>query len=107
MKWIVEFPGRRQGRRMTNTDVETLPVDAHVPFSIRVLRRFNWLLLALLRSPLHGALSRDLIQLSYRGRRSGRQFALPLSYAEGGDRLYLCTRNSRWWYNLRDGHPVE
>lgn len=92
---------------MTKTNAEVLPVDAHVPVSIRVLRRFNWLLLALLRSPLHGALSRDLVQLSYRGRRSGRQLALPLSYAEGGGRVYLCTRTSHWWHNLRDGQPVE
>jgi hypothetical protein len=88
------------------TDAEALR-DTHVPFSIRVLRRFNWLLLAILRSPLHGALSRDLLQLSYRGRRSGRSLALPLSYADGDGRIYLCTRTSRWWHNLRDGQPVE
>jgi len=92
---------------MTMTHDEALPLDTHVPLSIRVLRRFNWLLGAMLRSPLHRPLSRDLLVLDYTGRRSGRRYALPLSYVEHDGRLYLCTRNSQWWHNLRGGAAVE
>lgn len=92
---------------MTTTTTDTLPLDEHVPFSIRVLRRFNWLIRALLRSPLHGLLSRDLIELEYVGHKSGQRRALPLSYAEHGGNLYLCSRTSLWWRNLRGGAPVE
>lgn len=92
---------------MTTAVSEALPRDEHVPFSIRVLRRFNWLIRAILRSPLHGMMSRDLVQLDYVGHKSGKRRALPLSYAEHDGRLYLCSRNSLWWRNLRGGAPVD
>lgn len=80
---------------------------AAVPFSIRALRRLNPLIRALLGSPAHRLLSRDLLVLTYRGRRSGRPFALPLSYVTLGERVYLCTRNSRWCGNFAVAAPVE
>jgi hypothetical protein len=91
----------------TTTASEALSRDEHVPFSIRVLRRFNWLIRAILRSPLHGMMSRDLVQLDYVGHKSGKRLSLPLSYAEHDGRLYLCSRNSLWWRNLRGGAQVE
>jgi hypothetical protein len=91
---------------MPTTASEVLPRDEHVPFSIRVLRHFNWLIRAILRSPLHGMMSRDLVQLDYVGHKSGKRLTLPLSYAEHDGRLYLCSRNSLWWRNLRGGAPV-
>jgi deazaflavin-dependent oxidoreductase (nitroreductase family) len=82
---------------------------ADIPMAIRVLRRLEPVVLALLGSPLHRLLSRDVLVLDYRGRRSGRRYRLPLSYVGDGDRLYLCTRpeGSRWWRNLRGGADVE
>lgn len=73
----------------------------NVPPSIRLLRRFNWLMRAALRSPLHGMLSGDLLVLEYTGAKTGRRRVLPLSYVEHDGRLYLCTRTSVWWRNLR------
>jgi hypothetical protein len=78
-----------------------------VPLAIRVLRRLNPLIVALLRSPLHRVMSRGLLVLTYVGAKTGARHTLPLSYAEVGGRPYLCTRSSRWWRNLRDGRPVE
>ena len=75
--------------------------DDHVPASIRLLRRFNGLIRATLRSPLHGLLSRDLLVLEYTGARTRQRRVLPLSYVEHAGRLYLCTRTSLWWRNLR------
>src|SRR5262245_14793144 len=80
--------------------------DAPLPLAIRVLRRLNPLIAALLRSPFHRLVSRDLLLLTYVGRRSGRRRTLPLSYVTVGDRLYLCTRSSRWWRSWRPGAPV-
>ena len=82
--------------------------DSPVPFSIRLLRRAKPLVLALLRSPLHRLLSADILALTWRGRRSGREYTLPLSYVRAPDRndvVYLCTRpeGSRWWRNFRGG----
>jgi hypothetical protein len=95
---------------MSDTAAPSIPgsVSAKepVPFSIRVLRRLNPAMIAVLRSPLHAALSRSLLVLAYTGRHSGTRYELPLSYATIGERTYLCTRNSKWCHNLRDGRPV-
>lgn len=82
------------------TSAETLPV------AIRVLRRLNPAIGWILRSPLHGVLSRDLLLLTYVGAKTGARRTLPLSYVEVGGRPYLCTRTSGWWRNLRNGRPV-
>jgi deazaflavin-dependent oxidoreductase (nitroreductase family) len=81
--------------------------EEHVPPSIRLLRRFNWSIRALLRSRLHGLLSRDLLVLEYTGAKTRQRRVLPLSYVEHEGRLYLCTRNSLWWRNLRTEPAVE
>lgn len=78
-----------------------------LPIAIRVLRRLNPGIGWLLRSPLHGVLSRDLLLLTYVGAKTGVRRTLPLSYVEVGGRPYLCTRTSGWWRNLRNGRPVE
>ena len=72
-------------------------LEPPLPLAIRVLRRCNPLIAALLRSPFHGLLSGNLLLLTYVGRRTGRRRSLPLSYVAVRDRLYLCTRSSRWW----------
>lgn len=78
-----------------------------LPLSIRLLRRLNPLVTAILRSPLHGLLSKDLLLLDHVGARSGRRRVLPLSYVEIDGRPYLCTRSSLWWRNLRAMPRVE
>lgn len=60
---------------------------------------------AVLRSPLHGWMSGRLILLSFTGRKSGKQYTLPVGYQQEGERLYLFTHSS-WWKNLRGGAPV-
>lgn len=89
----------------------TIPAGAAsaqpLPLAIRVLRRLNSTIARLLRSPLHGVLSRNLLLMTYRGAKSGATRTLPLSYVEVGGRPYLCTRSSAWWRNLRNGRAVE
>ncbi len=95
---------------MENTRTRSLAAAAPaIPFPVRVLRRLRPLVAALLGSPLHGLLSRDVLLLGYAGRRSGRRYVLPLSYVEVGGALYLCTRpeGSDWWRNLRGGADVD
>jgi hypothetical protein len=96
---------------MRDDTVTTFPAatttEPPVPLSIRVLRRLNPAIAAILRSPLHGLLSGNLLLLTYVGPKSGIPRTLPLSYVEVGGRPYLCTRSSRWWRNLRNGASVE
>jgi hypothetical protein len=83
--------------------------SAHVvPLPVRILRRMKPLVVGILRSPLHGLLSGDILVMTWTGRRSGARHTLPLSYVRLGSRLYLCTRpeGSRWWLNLRSGPEV-
>jgi hypothetical protein len=84
-----------------NTATRTRP--PHRPFANR------WVL-ALLRSPLHRLLDPGLRELRYRGHRSGRQIALPVMYAQSGDRFVVLVGNApakTWWRNFETPTPVE
>lgn len=60
----------------------------------------------ILRSPLHGLVSDYLLLLTFHGRKSGKQYTIPLGYARQGETILLFT-NYSWWKNLRGGAPVQ
>lgn len=60
----------------------------------------------LLRSPLHGLLSRQLMLLAFEGRKSRKRYEVVVGRHEVGDTL-LVPSGSRWRLNLRGGAPVE
>lgn len=61
----------------------------------------------ILRSPLHGLLSRSLLLMTVTGRRSGRLLTFPVQYVGRGDDLLVVSKASRrWWRNLEGGAPV-
>ena len=71
----------------------------------------NAVVLAVLRSRAHRLLSGSAIELRYTGRRSGRQYVLPVQYAGTGtgDRLVVRPQrwqHSTWWRNFRTPQPV-
>jgi hypothetical protein len=64
---------------------------------------------AVLRSPLHGMLSKSLMLLTVTGRMSGRSFTFPVQYVrEGKEVLVLAGRaeGKTWWRNLLEPAPV-
>jgi deazaflavin-dependent oxidoreductase (nitroreductase family) len=70
----------------------------------------NLFVIGLLRSPLHRLASRSLLLVTYRGRRSGNRFTIPVMYAEHEGTLTIYVGHSerkRWWRNLRGGAEVE
>jgi hypothetical protein len=73
----------------------------------RLFRFANPLVRAVLRSPLHRLLSGRLLVLSYRGRRSGRTFEIPVRYAEtdDGKLVVVATWPERklWWRSFDGG----
>lgn len=81
----------------------------HIPVSIRVLRKLRPVVVGILRSPLHAVMSREVLLLTYTGRKSGARYTFPLSFVEKNSKLYLCTRpeGSKWWLNLRGGRDVD
>ena len=75
---------------------------------MRLQKLYNPVVAAILRSPLHGLMSKSVMLLTYRGRRSGRAFATPISYVrDGEDLLAVASRDHTWWKNLRGGARVR
>jgi deazaflavin-dependent oxidoreductase (nitroreductase family) len=70
----------------------------------------NTFAMGVLRSPLHGMMSRSLLILTYEGRRSGATYSLPLQYVEDGDTLAIWAGNASektWWRNFTTPALVE
>lgn len=60
-----------------------------------------------LRSPVHGLLSRNTLLLEFKGRKSGKSYTTPVSYYEHDGQVDCFTdRNNTWWRNLVDGNEV-
>ena len=77
---------------------------AQPPLPKWIFAVLNPVVTALLRSPLHALLSHELIVLSVTGRKSGKQYAVPVSYLQQDNRLYFSSL-AGWWQNL-PGAPV-
>jgi deazaflavin-dependent oxidoreductase (nitroreductase family) len=97
--------------RVMSQSTLSVPVSASsaesLPVAIRVLRRLNPAIAWILRSRVHAVMSRNLLLMTYVGAKTGVSRTLPLSYVEVGGRIYLCTRSSAWWRNLRNGRAVD
>ena len=76
---------------------------------LRMMRFFNPVISALLRSAFHGLVSGRILLLTYTGRKSGRRYTLPVGYIRDGDALLVVCQHSelkQWWRNLRHDAPV-
>jgi len=71
-----------------------------------VPRVVNVLVKIILRSPLHGLMSKNRMLLTFRGRKSGKVYTTPVSYFREGENI-VCFTDSSWWKNLRGGAPVR
>src|SRR5262249_49815913 len=69
------------------------------------LRIINPFVSTILRSPLHGILSRDVLLLTFTGRRSGKRITIPVGYTRDGETLTVFSTHA-WWKNLRGGASV-
>ncbi len=72
---------------------------------------YNAIMAGLLRSPLHGLLSKSTMLMTYTGRKSGKVYSTPMNYVlthEAGAEVLITTsyRHRTWWRNLRGGVPV-
>ena len=62
----------------------------------------------LLRSSLHGLMSKNTLLLEFQGRKSGRALSTPISYYVDGQAAHCFTnRNFGWWRNLSNGQDVR
>lgn len=70
----------------------------------------NTLTTGMLKSPLHGVMSKGLLVLEYEGRRSGKRYEVPLQYIEDDGTLYIWAGNAgqkTWWRNFTKPAPVR
>ncbi len=59
-----------------------------------------------LRSPMHGMVSKFILLITFTGRKSGKTYTTPVGYSQHDDQVYICT-HANWWKNLRGGAPVR
>ena len=58
-----------------------------------------------LRSAIHGMVSKTVLLITFTGRKSGNTYTTPVSYSQSDDHVYIFT-HANWWKNLRSGAPV-
>jgi len=58
-----------------------------------------------LRSPVHGMVSKNILLITFSGRKSGKAYTTPVSYSQSGDRVTIFT-HAAWWKNLQGEAPV-
>ena len=58
-----------------------------------------------LRSPVHGMVSKTVLLITFTGRKSGKTYTTPVSYSQHGDQVTIFT-HADWWKNLRGGASV-
>jgi hypothetical protein len=72
----------------------------------RLMRVANVPMRRLLRLPFRTPLSGRLMLLTFTGRKTGRTYHQPVSYAPDGDTL-LTPAGGRWKLNLREGEAIR
>jgi deazaflavin-dependent oxidoreductase (nitroreductase family) len=70
--------------------------------------RYNGLISWLLRSPLHGLVSKSILLIEVKGRKSGQAISVPVNYIRDGNTLWVISlRRRKWWRNLIGGAAVN
>jgi len=71
-----------------------------------LFRLLNPTMKALLWSPFHVLVSSKIMVLSFTGRKSGKQYATPVSYYREDQQVW-CFTHSAWWRNFGTGAVVK
>jgi deazaflavin-dependent oxidoreductase (nitroreductase family) len=58
-----------------------------------------------LRSPVHGMVSKTILLINFTGRKSRKTYTTPVSYSQYDNQVYIFT-HATWWKNLRSDAPV-
>lgn len=93
--------------RTRNEEVmhHTAQREGQIPAQPHNHRILNHLMTALLRSPFHHVVSKDLMLITFTGRKSGQRFTTPVTYSTEGE-MIIFHSTQRWWKNLEGGAQV-
>jgi hypothetical protein len=64
----------------------------------------------ILRSRFHRWMSASVLLITYHGRKSGKEFTLPVNYAQDGVFVFIMPgmpEKKSWWRNFREKTPVR
>jgi deazaflavin-dependent oxidoreductase (nitroreductase family) len=70
---------------------------------------WNPIVRLILRSPLHGMMSKSLMLITYTGQKSGKEYTLPVMYLEDAPNIYVMPgmpEKKVWWHNIHTKTPV-
>lgn len=78
----------------------------------KLFRWINPLVSVASNTPFHWLFSHQVMVLKFKGRRSGKSYAIPVSYmlgdaAHGRQLLCMTDMNGLWWKNLIDARCIE
>jgi len=59
----------------------------------------------ILRSPLHGMISKSILLVTFNGRKSGKTYTTPVSYSQQNGQVHIFT-HAAWWKNLKKDAKV-
>jgi hypothetical protein len=65
----------------------------------------NKVMSTVIRSPLHGMVSKSIMLITFTGRKSGKTYTTPISYTRNDD-LVTAFTHAKWVRNLDGGAPV-
>jgi hypothetical protein len=86
------------------TDQSPAVTLSHPPDAL--LRAINPIMRALLRTPVMGSMRKQMMVVSFSGRKSGRRYSIPLSAHRIDNDIYAIT-SATWKHNFRDGADAE
>lgn len=72
--------------------------------------RLNPLVVGVLRSPFHWLLSFGLMLITVTGRRSGREYTIPVGYQRDGELITVLASEAptkQWWRNFETPSPTR
>jgi len=71
---------------------------------------FNPFVRLILRSPFHRLMSKNVMLITYQGQKTGREYTLPVQYAEDSEVVYVIPgmpEKKIWWHNIHKDTPVR
>jgi hypothetical protein len=74
-----------------------------------IWRILNPITIAIANSPLHFLISHSILVLKFKGVKSGKNYAIPVSYIKVGDNQVCCVtdRPNIWWRNLKNITEID
>jgi hypothetical protein len=68
---------------------------------------YNPIMRWMIRSPLHFLVSKNMMLMTYTGKKSGKSYTTPMNYLAINGALYTTSYRDRiWWRNMRGGTEV-